>query len=67
MTARRLTAAQRSLVRSLMTDEGETRAAATAWVLAMEVRCKECGSPEHSECGDARRPYVADEQSRGTK
>ena len=37
MTAPRLTAAQRRRVRVLMEDEGESRASAVAWVLAMET------------------------------
>lgn len=32
----KLTAEQKRRVRELMVDEGETRAAATAWVLAFE-------------------------------
>lgn len=35
--APKLTAEQRRLVKALMQDEGESRAAAVAWVLAMEV------------------------------
>lgn len=65
MTA--LTAEQRRKVKSLMEDEGESRAAAVAWVLAMEPACRVCGSLDHNECGDADRPYVADEQSRGVR
>lgn len=36
--APRLTAAQRAAVRSLMEDEGQTRAEAVAWVLAFGVQ-----------------------------
>lgn len=37
-TRRKLTEAQRAKVKSLIEDEGEARAAATAWVLAMEAK-----------------------------
>lgn len=53
--APKLTAEQKRRVRSLMEDEGQTRAEATAWVLAFEtaegVRTDEATSLPFCACG----------------
>lgn len=65
MAAPKLTAEQKAKVKSLMDDEGESRAAAVAWVLAMEPKPAPVGGERFLFMGQQEDPEFDTIEARG--